>query len=73
MSLLNEYVKSIVGKLNRDAEEKEQMKLEIKDHLMSTRSEYLSKGYESRDAEKCAIFDFVGGFTICHANWRCGL
>jgi glycopeptide antibiotics resistance protein len=66
---LEKYVKAILKESGIEGQERAELAVELTDHLLCLKSEYMKKGIPEAEAEKLAMFDFgeVGkiGRSIC--------
>ena len=58
MNNVDRYLSSILRKLDVPYKEKQNLKLEFKDHISSLEDNYISEGYNSNEASKLAIEAF---------------
>ncbi|KNF10084.1 hypothetical protein CLPU_1c02490 [Gottschalkia purinilytica] len=61
---LERYVKKILDDRGINKKDKEELSIEILDHLLMLKNEYLEKGYDEKKATKKAIVDFGQYNTI---------
>lgn len=66
MSRIEPYIDRILSELDCISDEKQDIRLELQDHLQQLKQEYIRKGYGEDDSEKCAIADFGEARDIGH-------
>ncbi|WP_252234859.1 hypothetical protein [Clostridium sp. ZS1] len=58
MNNVDKYLNSILKKLDLPYKEKQDLKLQFKDHILTLQDNYISEGYNSDEACKLAIESF---------------
>ncbi len=70
MNNVDKYLNSILKKLDLPYKEKQDLKLQFKDHILTLQDNYISEGYNSDEACKLAIESFNNTEKISSDNFN---